>query len=169
MTSSAHAYLRYLRAAPRKTRAVADVIRGLSVSEAEAQLLLMSRSAAMPILKLLRSAAANARVVLKREPHALFVKEIRVDQGPKSKRWMPRARGAMSPIERKTSHVSIVLGMLAAPKPARFTIKEAVKPQEKTGGKKTGTREHDHVHEEREGQESEKRGFAKRVFRRKAV
>lgn len=184
MTTYAKAQLRYLRLAPRKTRAVADVIRGLPVTEAEVQLLLMPRRAATPLLKLLRSAAANARTVLKQEPEALFIKEVRVDQGPKSTRWMPRARGAMSPIERKTSHVSIVLGVLAALEKPRFVIHKPAKkqteekkkkakpkieasrsPRDRGSAAKSG-RDHDHSHEEKE---VEKKGFAQRIFRRKAV
>ena len=169
MTTFAKAQLRYLHIAPRKTRAVVDVIRGLPVTEAEAQLLLMPRRAATPLLKLLRSAAANARAVLKQEPDALFIKEIRVDQGPKSVRWMPRARGAMSPIERKTSHVSIVLGILPVAKASRFTIRKPVKKgtDEKKKPKPKVEKPHDHVHEEKK--EVEKKGFAQRFFRRKAV
>lgn len=180
MTTHATAKLRYLHIAPRKTRAVADVIRGLSVPEAEAQLLLMPRRAATPLLKLIRSASANARTTMKLEPEALFIKEIRVDQGPKSTRWMPRARGAMSPIERKTSHVSVLLGMLTEPKKSRFVIRGPVKKKDEEKKKKKAKQEmheHDHphrpegaAHEEKEGEKVEKKkGFAQRIFRRKAV
>lgn len=182
MTTHATAKLRYLHIAPRKTRAAVDVIRGLSVPEAEAQLLLMPRRAATPLLKLLRSAAANAKQAMKKDADALFIKEIRVDQGPKSTRWMPRARGAMSPIERKTSHVSIVLGVVIAPKASRFTIKG---PEKKKIKVKSETHDHDRPsrsqsdrgssmksgHEEKKETEkkAEKKGFAQRFFRRKAV
>lgn len=165
------AILRYLHQAPRKVRAVADLVRGMPVREAEAQLLLMPRRAATPLLKLIRSAAANARATLKREPDAFFIKEIRVDQGPKSKRWMPRARGAMSPLERKTSHVTVVLGVSPAPRASRFVIvkpsKHRAEEEKKTKGKKAEPHEHDHEHDEKET--GEKKGFSQRVFRRKAV
>lgn len=169
MTTYAKAQLRYLHASPRKTRAVADVIRGLPVAEAEAQLMLMPRRVATPLLKLLRSAAANAKQVMKKDADALFIKEIRVDQGPKSTRWMPRARGAMSPIERKTSHVSLVLDALATPRASRFVVR---KPEKKVAeGKKKEKpkveKPHEHAHEEKK--ETEKKGFAQRFFRRKAV
>lgn len=172
METQAKAQLRYLHIAPRKTRAVVDVIRGLSVAEAEAQLLLMPRRAATPLLKLLRSATANAKQTMKKDADTLFIKEIRVDQGPKSTRWMPRARGAMSPIERKTSHVSIVLEVLAAPKLSRFVIqkpsKKKTEEKKKTKAKaKPEPHDHEHVHEEKK--EVEKKGFAQRFFRRKAV
>ncbi len=170
MTQYAKAQLRYLHVSPRKTRAVADVIRGLSVTEAEAQLMLMPRRAATPLLKLLRSAAANAKQTMKKDADALFVKEIRVDQGPKSTRWMPRARGAMSPIERKTSHISVTLGAFEVSKPSRFTIRKPVKKASEAKKKakpKPETHEHEHAHDEKET--TEKKGFAQRIFRRKAV
>lgn len=194
MTTSAKAQLRYLHVAPRKTRAVADVIRGLPAIEAEAQLLLMPRRAATPLLKLLRSAMANAKQIMKKDADALFIKEIRVDQGPKSKRWMPRARGAMSAIERKTSHVSLVLGVMSVPKASRFVIRKPVekkeaekkkaksRPQRKSGrgsstksgpkhehlpGRQAGEHERERSREEKK--EGEKKGFAQRFFRRKAV
>lgn len=173
MTTYAKAQLRYLHASPRKTRAVADVIRGLPVAEAEAQLLLMPRRVATPLLKLLRSAAANAKQVLKKDADALFIKEIRVDQGPKSVRWMPRARGAMSPIERKTSHVSLVLDALAVPRASRFVVRKPLKKgtDEKKKAKVKAEKPHDHDREEKKEVEKkvEKKGFAQRFFRRKAV
>lgn len=171
METQATAKLRYLHIAPRKTRAVVDVIRGLPVDEAEAQLLLMPRRAATPLLKLLRSATANAKQTLKQEPDALFIKEIRVDQGPKSTRWMPRARGAMSPIERKTSHVTVVLGVRPAPKASRFTIRKPVKKGTDEGKKKPkAEKPHAHAREEQEEEKKvEKKGFAQRFFRRKSV
>ena len=104
------AQLRYLRIAPRKTRSVADLIRGLSVNEAEAQLMVQRRRPAKALLKLLRSAVSNAKNNKLNETH-LFVKEIRVDGGPMLKRYLPRARGSASPIQRKMSHVTMTLGV----------------------------------------------------------
>ena len=67
------ATLRYLRIAPRKVRAVGDLLRGLPVSEAQAELLMHKRRAAKPLLKLLRSAIANAKNNQKLNPDKLFV------------------------------------------------------------------------------------------------
>jgi len=111
MEKTVRAQLKYLHISPRKARFVADLIRGLSVNDAEAQLYTASRRPAEPILKLLRSAVANARQVLKVEPSKLVIREIRVDQGPKMKRGTPRARGSMSMIEKKQSHVTIILAV----------------------------------------------------------
>jgi large subunit ribosomal protein L22 len=102
------ATLRYLRIAPRKTRSVADLIRGLPVDAAEAQLMVQRRRPAKAILKLLRSAVANAKNNKLNADH-LFVAEIRVDGGPMIKRFLPRARGSASPIQKKMSHVTITL------------------------------------------------------------
>src|SRR5271157_1596534 len=93
------AKLSYLRMAPRKVRSVADLIRGLSVNEAEAQLLVQRRRPAGALLKLLRSAVANVKNNDKQANiEHLFISEIRVDQGPMLKRFLPRARGSASPI-----------------------------------------------------------------------
>ena len=99
------ATLRYLRIAPRKVRVVADLVRGLSVNDAEAQLIVERRRPAGPLLKLLRSAVAGAGNDRRLEPAKLYVKEIRVDKGPMLKRVLPRARGVATPIQKKMSHV----------------------------------------------------------------
>jgi large subunit ribosomal protein L22 len=114
------AKLSYLRIAPRKTRSVADLIRGLSVNDAEAQLMVQRRRPAKALLKLLRSAVANAKNNKLNADH-LFVKEIRVDGGPMLKRYLPRARGSASSIQKKMSHVTLTLGVNEKLKP-KYTI-----------------------------------------------
>lgn len=100
--------LRYLRVSPRKARVVADVIRGRRVEEALALLDHTRRSAAVPMAKLLRAMVANASEVVG-DVDQLVVKEVRVDPGPMLKRWMPRAMGRATMIQKKTSHVTFVL------------------------------------------------------------
>ena len=85
------AKLNYLRMAPRKVRLVASLLRGLSVNEAEAQLILMRKRAAKPILKLLRSAVAGAKSKKGMDIDKLIVSSIMVDGGPMLKRYMARA------------------------------------------------------------------------------
>jgi len=97
--------------APRKVRSVGDLVKGLSVNDAEAQLLVQHRRPAKAILKLLRSAVANAKTNKKWNADHLFVESVRVDGGPMLKRVLPRARGSASPIEKKMSHVTITLGV----------------------------------------------------------
>ncbi len=104
------AKLSYLRIAPRKTRSVADLIRGMHVNDAEAKLLVQRRRPAKALLKLLRSAVSNAKNNKLNADH-LFVAEIRVAGGPMLKRYLPRARGSASPIQKKMSHVTITLGV----------------------------------------------------------
>ena len=103
------ARLRYLRIAPRKVRLVADLIRGKSVEEAQTILNFTVKRASLPLLKLLNSAISNAKNNFKLEPKNLFISKITVDEGPKYKRWMPRARGQAYEIQKKTSHVTIIL------------------------------------------------------------
>lgn len=91
---------------------VVDVIRGMNVLSARAQLASMSKRAAGPLMKLLDSAIANAENrednPVKREN--LVIESITVDQGPTLKRYMPRAQGRATPLRKRTSHISIVLG-----------------------------------------------------------
>lgn len=100
---------RFIRMSPRKVRLVADVVRGLEVAEALARLSLMKQQAAEPIIKLLKSAAANADHNFKIAPEKLFVKTITVDGGPVYKRFTPKAFGRAAPIRHRTSHISLVL------------------------------------------------------------
>jgi large subunit ribosomal protein L22 len=107
-----HATLHYLRIAPRKVRLVADHVRGQKVGDALALLKYTPQAAAAPLAKLLRSAVANAE---QKGGHvdvdALFVKTLTVDQGPKMRRFMPRAMGRAYRVEKKTSHVYVELGV----------------------------------------------------------
>ena len=160
------AQLRYLHMAPRKVRSVVDLLRGLPVSEAEAQLLLQARRPALPLLKLLRSAIANARYQNKTlNADALMIADIRVHQGPMLKRSLPRAMGRATPIQKKMSHVSIVLAETSAPQKSRFVIQPPQKKEKrspKTPAAKPKMEAHK-IHPK------EKSGFFKRMFRRKAI
>ncbi len=102
------AKLNYLKIAPRKVRLVANLLKKRSVIEAEAELLYRPQRAAQPLLKLLRSAISNA-VSKDFKKENLFISDIRVDQGPMLKRWMPRAQGRATPIHKKMSHIILVL------------------------------------------------------------
>ena len=94
---------------PRKVRLVVDVIRGKNVSEAKTQLQFMKKAAALPVLKLLNSAVANAQHNFKLEASNLYVKVVTADGGPTIHRWMPRAMGRATPIRKRTTHIAIVL------------------------------------------------------------
>ncbi|MBI3541492.1 MAG: 50S ribosomal protein L22 [Deltaproteobacteria bacterium] len=103
------AKLRHLRVAPRKVRLVADIVRGLNVQQAVDILTYTKKSAAKDISKLLRSAVASADQKGGMDVDNLVVKTIYVDQGPTLRRSLPRARGSASRINKKTSHVTVVL------------------------------------------------------------
>jgi len=110
--SGPNATLRYLRVTPRKVRLVADHLRGMKVGDALALLRYTPQAAAPHLAKLLRSAVANAEGKGGRvDVDALFVKTLTVDQGPKARRFMPRAMGRATRIDKKTSHVYVELGI----------------------------------------------------------
>lgn len=102
------ARLKFLRMSPRKARLVADLIRGLPVENARQQLEFSARRVAGPLLKLLNSAIANARQEGLNED-TLLVHRIWVDAGATLNRFMPRAMGRVSPINKRTSHITIVV------------------------------------------------------------
>ena len=102
------ARLRFTRIAPRKARLVADLIRGKGSEEALSVLTFTPKAAARIIIKLLKSAVANA-AQKKIDVDHLYVKTITVDQGPTMKRFMPRALGRATTIRKRTSHITIVL------------------------------------------------------------
>lgn len=103
------ARLNYLRIAPRKARLVADLLRGLTVKNAEEQLAHLNKKIARHFLKLLRSAVANAKNNFKLKEEGLYIKELRVDEGPALKRWAPKAFGQATPLRKKSSHITLIL------------------------------------------------------------
>jgi large subunit ribosomal protein L22 len=103
------AKLRHLHIAPRKVRLVVDLIRGKKTEQAQTILNFTTKKASLPLLKLLKQAIANAKNNFQMEPANLFISKIFVDEGPKQKRWMPRARGQAYEIQKKTSHITLVL------------------------------------------------------------
>lgn len=109
MKAQAIAKLRYLRTSPRKVRLLISLIRGLKVEEAIAQLENSQKDASRSVLKLLKSAVANAVHNDGLDENTLVVKTTFVDKGPMLKRWMPRAMGRASAIHKHTSHVTIIL------------------------------------------------------------
>ncbi len=103
------AKLKYLHISPRKTRLVADLIRGKNAEEAQTILRFTVNKASEPILKLLNSAIANARTLQNIEPKELFVSKITVDEGPVLKRILPKSRGRGEVIKKRMSHVNLTL------------------------------------------------------------
>jgi large subunit ribosomal protein L22 len=101
---------KYVRIAPRKARLVADEVRGMSYPEAASILRFTNRRAARIIGDVINSAAANAEHNDDADPDELFVREIRVDEGPTIKRYRARAMGRATMIRKRTSHISVELG-----------------------------------------------------------
>ncbi len=105
----AKAHAKMQRVTARKARLVLDEIRGLSVVEAEGILKNVDKKSALIIYKVLKSAKANAENNHNMNVDRLFVKETYATEGPTLKRIRPRAKGAASPINKRTSHITVVL------------------------------------------------------------
>lgn len=103
------------RQAPRKVRLVANLVKGKSLAAAMAELAFLPKRAGGPMKTLIMSAVANAKNIGV-ETENLFIKEIRVDKGVVLKRSMPRARGRAFPINKRTSHILVILGTEGAKK-----------------------------------------------------
>ena len=101
---------KYVRIAPRKARLVADEVRGKSYEEAVSLLQFTNKRAAKIIAEVVESAAANAEHNDDADPDELFVRDIRVDDGPTIKRYRARAMGRATMIRKRTSHISVELG-----------------------------------------------------------
>lgn len=133
------AELNSLRMAPRKVRAVVNLVKGKNVEQALERLEFLIRRPADPVAKLIRSALANAENNFGMVPSNMFIKEFWVDEGMKLKRYRAAGFGRPREIQKKTSHVRLVLaekvpGMKSAPK--------AVKEH-----KHDHDHNHDHAHE----------------------
>ena len=108
----ATASARYVRVTPQKARRVVDMIRGKQAGEAIAVLTFAPQTASEPVLKVLRSAIANARVTADKHSQAfdertLVVSAAYVDEGPTMKRFRPRAQGRASQILKRSSHITV--------------------------------------------------------------
>ena len=105
----AKAIARYVRVSPRKARVVVDTIRGKSVVAARETLAFEERTMAEVVLKVLNSAVANAEHEHHVRPESLVVKSCYVDEGPTLKRFRPRAKGSASRINKRTSHITVIV------------------------------------------------------------
>ncbi|MFH1262316.1 MAG: 50S ribosomal protein L22 [Pseudomonadota bacterium] len=100
----------YLRVPPRKAKLVVDMVRGKNANDATAILLHTRHKSAKMISKVLKSAIANASQASRVNVDALYVKEICVNPGPIIKRFTPRAMGRGTRVNKRTSHIVVVLG-----------------------------------------------------------
>ena len=112
--SEARAIQRTTRQSPYKMRLVIDQIRGMNVNEALALLKFSKKHAAVQIAKVLHSAVAHVEYKARESNESvdvdnLYVKHAVINEGPKLKRFMPAAMGRATPIQKRTSHVHIVV------------------------------------------------------------
>jgi ribosomal protein L22, bacterial type len=107
--TSAKAIAKTVRVSPRKSRLVIDLIRGKNVGDAIAILKFTPNKAAGIIEKVLMSAIANAENNFDLDVEKLVVSEAFVNEGPTMKRFRPRAKGSASPINKRTSHITVVV------------------------------------------------------------
>ncbi|MCA9363491.1 50S ribosomal protein L22 [Candidatus Kaiserbacteria bacterium] len=103
------AILKNYRQSPRKVRLIADLVRGKKANEALTTLAFVDKRASEPFAKVIKSAVANAKDQGK-DVEKLFIKTVQVNKAPTFKRFMPRARGSASRINKRNSHISVELG-----------------------------------------------------------
>jgi len=187
------AKVKFIKISPRKVRLVASLVRGLDVNKALDQLNFTKKQAVKPIAKLINSAISNAENNFELEKNNLFIKEIKVDEGPTLHRWMPRARGRATPIRKRSSHIVLVLAELvesgkkeSKKQKIEAPIKLGEKPKEDDGVKVES--KNDKEKSSQEGAKDEKgkkiidprgegkgkntkmegKGFSSKIFRRKS-
>jgi large subunit ribosomal protein L22 len=107
--AGAFASARFVRITPLKARRVVDMVRGLAVDDALALLQFAPQAAAATVYKVLESAVANAEGTESLDRNTLVVSRAMVDEGPTMKRWRPRAQGRASRINKRTSHITLVV------------------------------------------------------------
>ena len=105
----ARAQARFVRVTPMKARRVIDLIRGLPAAEAQDILRFAPQAASEPVGKVLDSAIANATNNLNLDPRSLVITRAFVDEGPTMKRFQPRAQGRAYRINKRTSHITVVV------------------------------------------------------------
>ena len=105
----AKATARYIRMTPRKTRVIIDMIRNKYVEDALEALKFTNRRATDPVSKVLSSAIANAKEKFDAKVDALYVAEAYVNEGPTLRRFLPRAMGRATRIDKRTSHITVVV------------------------------------------------------------
>lgn len=113
-TEEVKAVARYIRMSPHKVRRVLDQIRGRTYREALIVLEFMPYRACEPVLKVLRSAVANAEHNEGLNPANLVVSQAYADQGPVLKRYRPRAQGRAYQIRKPTCHITVAVALGAA-------------------------------------------------------
>jgi len=163
----AKAQLNSVRLAPRKVRAVVRLVRGKNVDEAINQLEYMVKRPGMPVKKLIESAIANAENNFNMVRSNLYIKDVQVDEGVKLRRFRPKAFGRAATLQKKTSHIRLILGERVA------GLKQQAKKKEKTEvmpiTREAKLEKRPEIKEEIGKKESGIRKFGRKIFQRKAV
>lgn len=171
------AQLNNVRISPRKVRLVATLVRGMRVQEARTQMQFLMKKSALPMVKLIDSAVANAKHNYKMNPEQLYISAITVDEGPTLKRGMPRARGSVFTIRKRTSRIALTLSEKSAKNTQASVKKGAVVKETKEVKKKEAVAEDKKeakevkpkaVHAEKKSETAKKgrlTGISKRAFR----
>ncbi len=133
----AFAVARFVRVTPMKARRVVDLVRGMGVDDALATLKFAPQAAAATVYKVVSSAAANAETTEHLSRDELVVVKAFVDEGPTLKRHRPRAQGRATRIDKRTSHITVVLQPRVEEQPAEADSKTA---QKKSAQKKARAR-----------------------------
>ncbi|MFH1291593.1 MAG: 50S ribosomal protein L22 [bacterium] len=139
MSTEVKAKLKQIRISPRKVRLVADLVRGKKAKQAVNTLSLLNKKSAKPLIKLIKSAIANAKNDFELEEGNLRISKLSVDEGPTYKRWMPRARGRATTIRKRTSKIEVILTSIVEPieklkekKTSAVTVPKQVETKKKT-------------------------------------
>ncbi|NLB48567.1 MAG: 50S ribosomal protein L22 [Erysipelotrichia bacterium] len=111
MPTEAKAIARNVKVTPRKVRLVIDLVRGLEVKQALSILGNVNRSASKPVIKVIKSAVANAVNNFGMDEDTLYIDEIYANDGLKMKRYMPRAKGSASGLVKRSSNITVVVKM----------------------------------------------------------
>ena len=165
------AKLNYLRISPRKVRAVVDVVKKMEPRAAALQLKFIPNRASQALIKLINSALANAENNFSLDTDNIKIAEFKVDGGPVFKRFRPGSRGRVSPLRKKTSHITLVLegqrrqvghGKKIKPETESTKITPESAPETKSWETKK-------FFDQKSKPKEKKSGFVKKFFQRKAV
>ncbi len=147
---------------------MADLIRGKKAVDAQNILNFTVKGSSRPVLKLLNSALSNAKSAYQLEASSLYISKIEVNEGPRLKRWRARARGQAAEIQKKTSHISIVLDEVKGFKKAKVAKSSVQKAAAKKAESKIRPEKPRFRPASELGRSNPQQGF-KKVFRRKTV
>lgn len=133
--TASNAKLSYAMISPFRCRLVADLIRGKTIEDASRLLILENKKAAKILYKLLKSAMSNAEQKGVADLERLYVSDLRIDEGPRIKRWMPRAQGRADRRITRTSNISLGLAEKTGSAPVKSAkstkAKKTTKPSKK--------------------------------------